>query len=41
MLNSGKVSKQTKNAIMNGGVFVTISIFRKSSGGHYVNVVVN
>lgn len=41
MLNSGKVSKQTKNAIMNGGVFVTVSIFRKSNGGHYVNVVAN
>lgn len=41
MLNSGKVSKQSKNAIMNGGVFVTISIFRKSNGGQYINVVVN
>lgn len=41
MLNSGKISKQTKNAIMNGRVFVTVSIFKKSNGGHYVNVVVN
>ena len=41
MLNSGKISKQTRNAIMNGDVLVTVSIFRKSNGGHYVNVVVN